>query len=72
MAARILTELSVGLTPEIHLALESAVAFSGVKASVYGRIALVEKLCRENFLTHPGVAFVEAQRQKNTEVKPAA
>ena len=42
--AKIKTELAVGVTAEIQAALETAVAFSGIKASQYARIALVEKL----------------------------
>jgi hypothetical protein len=73
MAAKILTEMSVGLTPEIAEALETAVAFSGIKASQYARIALVEKLCREQFLTHPGFAQIEKRKAaQNNHSEPAA
>ena len=51
--ATIKSELSVGVTAEILEAVEMAVEFSGIKASTYGRIALVEKLAREGFLTQP-------------------
>jgi hypothetical protein len=30
-----------------------------IKASQYARIALVEKLCREQFMQHPGLAHLE-------------
>jgi hypothetical protein len=50
------TDMSVGLTSEISKALGVAIAFSGLKASQYARIGLVEKLRRENFLRHPGFA----------------
>jgi hypothetical protein len=63
-------DLSVGVTLEIKEALETAVAFSGIKSSTYGRIALVEKLCREGFLIHPGTARLEKPSRKNTEVQP--
>jgi hypothetical protein len=55
---------------EIQAALETAVAFSGIKASQYARIALVEKLARENFLEHPGVTYLNNRQQP--EIKPAA
>ncbi len=75
MAAKILSEMSVGLTPEIQAALENAVAFSGIKASQYARIALVEKLCRERFMQHPGIAHLEKAAQQNgqqPQLNPAA
>jgi hypothetical protein len=58
MASKIKTDLSVGIPEEMEAALENAVAFSGIKASQYARIALVEKLCREQFMQHPGLAQV--------------
>jgi hypothetical protein len=72
MTAPIKTELGVGVTDEIQAALETAVAFSGIKASQYARIVLVEKLTREQFLEHPGVAFLNKSAAKNPEIKPAA
>ena len=73
MAARILSEISVGITPEIQQALETAVAFSGIKSSQYARIALVEKLVREQFMPHPGFSHLEKPTQNNSEIKsPAA
>jgi hypothetical protein len=51
--ARILTELSVGLTPELQAAVKVASEFSGMKPSQIGRMALVEKMCREGFMQHP-------------------
>ena len=71
MAAKILTEMSVGLTPQIQAALETAVEFSGMKASQYARLALVEKLCREQFLIHPGYARLEKNANK-TQAAAAA
>jgi hypothetical protein len=65
--AIIKTEISVGVSDEILEAVEMAVEFSGIKASTYGRIALVEKLAREGFLTQP------ARRTKSTAaIIPAA
>ena len=69
MASRILSDLSVGVTAEIAEALETAVAFSGIKASQYARIALVEKLVREQFLKHPGLARLEKSGRKNPEIQ---
>jgi hypothetical protein len=61
-AKLIKTDMSVGITNEIAKALAVAIAFSGLKASQYARIGLVEKLRRENFLRHPGFA---AKRKPN-------
>jgi hypothetical protein len=72
MAAKILMEMSVGLTPQIQAALETAVEFSGMKASQYARLALVEKLCREQFLIHPGYARLEKSQPKNGDKQQAA
>ena len=60
--ATIKTEISVGVTDEILEAVEAAVEFSGIKASTYGRIALVEKLAREGFLAQP------TRRKKSAEI----
>jgi hypothetical protein len=69
MASRILSDLSVGVTPEIQEALETAVAFNGIKASQYARIALVEKLVREQFLN---LTRLENPSRKNQEIQSQA
>jgi hypothetical protein len=71
MAARITSDLSVGISAEIAAALEMATEFTGVKSSTYARIALTEKLCREGFLIHPGAARLEKSPLKN-EIKSQA
>ena len=53
MTAKIKSEMSVGLTPEIESALQVATEFQGMKPSQYGRQAILEKLVREGFLKHP-------------------
>jgi hypothetical protein len=53
MAAKIKSEMSVGLTPEIEEALKVATEFQGMKPSQYGRQAILERLVREGFLKHP-------------------
>lgn len=58
--ARILNEISVGLTPEISAALIVATQFSGLTPSAYGRMAIMERLVRENYLRHPGIAAYES------------
>jgi hypothetical protein len=63
MAAKITSDLSVGISAEIAAALEMATEFSGVKSSTYARIALVEKLCREGFLIHPGTTRLEKAKE---------
>jgi hypothetical protein len=70
--ATIRTEVAVGVTDEIQSALETAVAFSGIKASQYVRIALVEKLVREQFMQHPGLSRLERTTQKNSELNAVA
>jgi hypothetical protein len=69
MASKILSDLSVGVTAEIAEALETAVAFSGIKASQYARIALVEKLVREQFLKHPGLTRIEKTGRQTSEIQ---
>ena len=68
MVATILSEVSVGLTPEIEAALENAVAFAGIKSSQYVRIALVEKLVPGEF---PKTSRSRAARKINAEKPPA-
>jgi hypothetical protein len=46
-------ELSVGLTQQMSHSLQIAVQFTGMKASTFGRQAILEKLCREKFMLHP-------------------
>ena len=60
MSAKIKTEMSVGLTDEIQTALIMATDFVGMKPSQFGRQAILEKLVREGFLRHPGVANYDA------------
>jgi hypothetical protein len=70
MAAKIKTELAVGITEEIKNALEIATDFCGMKPSQYGRQAIVEKLVREGFLEHPGMVRRGNLAPQN-EIKPA-
>jgi hypothetical protein len=53
--AKIKSEMSVGLTPEIEGALKVATDFVGTTPSQFGRQALLEKLVREGYLRHPGI-----------------
>ena len=55
MAARIKQELSVGITEEIAASLKVAADFTEIKPSQFGRIAIIEKLCRDGFMRHPGL-----------------
>ena len=64
MTAKILLEMSVGLTPEIAKALNIATEFSGLKPSQYGRMAILERLVREGFLKHPGITNYESLTNK--------
>ena len=63
MAARIKSEMSVGLTPEIESALKVATEFVGMKPSQFGRQAILEKLCREGYLPAPGYELSKLRRQ---------
>jgi hypothetical protein len=64
MTAKILSEMSVGLTPEIAKALNIATEFSGPKPSQYGHMAILERLVREGFLKHPGITNYESLTNK--------
>jgi hypothetical protein len=72
MAAKIKTEISVGVTCEILDALETAVEFSGIRASQFARIALVEKLVRENWMEHPAMRRLQKKAVPASEIKQAA
>ena len=58
MAAKIKSEMSVGLTPEIAAALNVAVEFEGVKASQFGRMAILERLVARGYMRHPGIRII--------------
>jgi hypothetical protein len=60
VAGKVTLEMSVGITPLIKDALETAAEFQGLKASQYGRHAILEKLVREGYLKHPAIANYEA------------
>jgi hypothetical protein len=60
VAAKIKTEMSVGLTDEIQTALIMATDFVGMKPSQFCRQAILEKLVREGFLRHPGISNYDA------------
>jgi hypothetical protein len=64
MAARILSELSVGLTPEIEAAMKVACEFQGMKPSQYARQAVLHKLVAEGFMQHP-MQKIAAQQQQS-------
>ena len=62
MVAKILTEMSVGLTPEIDAALEIAADFSGLRPSQFARQAVIEKLVREGYLETPRHRGIQKRR----------
>lgn len=70
MAAKIKSEMSVGLTPEIAAALNVAVEFEGVKASQFGRMAILERLVARGYMRHPGIQ--NYQNNADAEIKSAA
>jgi hypothetical protein len=53
-------ELNVNLTDEIKAALITAVEFTGTTAGQYARQAILEKLLRERFISHPMARHSEA------------
>ena len=53
MSGLITKEVFIGLTDEICDALAVACTFSGVKPSIYGRQALLQRLVAEGFMKHP-------------------
>jgi hypothetical protein len=55
MVAKIKSEMSVGLTPEIEAALNVATEFEGIKASQFGRMAILERLVARGYMQHPGI-----------------
>jgi hypothetical protein len=58
--ARVIHEVMVGITPEMKTALEMATEFSGMKASTYARQALLERLVRDQMMTHPAQKYAAA------------
>jgi hypothetical protein len=56
MAGKIKIDRQIGVTAEIDENLKIAAEFSGMTISQYGRLAILEKLCREGFMQHPAVA----------------
>jgi hypothetical protein len=67
MVAKIKSEMSVGLTPEIESALKVATDFVGMKPSQFGRQAILEKLCREGYLRRPGMNYLNPDAKINSE-----
>ena len=53
MAARVLIDLTVGLTEQQHIALRAVSELFGLKASQYCRQALVSALVRDGALVSP-------------------
>jgi len=53
MSGRITREVFVGLSEQMATALEVACTFTGVKASIYGRQAVLQRLVAEGFMQHP-------------------
>ena len=53
MTKRVTLEMSVGLTETISEHLQQAVEYQGIKASTFGRQAILEKLVRDGWMRHP-------------------
>jgi hypothetical protein len=63
IANRIEVELFVGLTKDQAHALDVACEFQGLKPSVYGRGAILNRLIQEGWIKHPGFArFPELEK----------
>lgn len=65
--SKIEREISVGLSKEIEAALNVAVEFEGIKASQFGRMAILERLVQRGYMRHPGI-----QNYQNGDIKSAA
>lgn len=63
-------EIAVGITDEIEAALATASAFTGLKVSQFARIALVEKLSREQFMQHPGFSHLQKTSGQQQQSNP--
>jgi hypothetical protein len=46
----ITSDLSVGITPDINLALQKYCAATGIRPSQYGRLAIMQSLMRDGLL----------------------
>jgi hypothetical protein len=68
VVAKIKTDRAAGLTDEIDSALKIACEFSGLKMSQFLRIAALEKLVREGYMQHPGLAHL---KNNGTAIKAA-
>ena len=67
MSGLITKEVFIGLTDEICAALTVACTFSGVKPSIYGRQALLQRLVAEGFMQHP-LAHLANNHSNNAKV----
>jgi hypothetical protein len=67
MTQKIKVEISVGLTEQIKSALEMASEFTGTTPSQYGRQAILEKLIREQFMQHPGIAHFQNNNHQKAQ-----
>ena len=54
MTKRVTLEMSVGLTEPIRDHLQMAVEYQGIKASTFGRQAILEKLVRDGWIGSTG------------------
>ena len=59
MAAKIKTEMTIGISDEIKAALQVAIQFVGTTGSQFARQAILEKLVRDGFMRHPAQALWE-------------
>jgi hypothetical protein len=55
MTATVLSEITVGLTPEIEAGLRAAVQRQGIKASQYARQSIFLRLVAEGYLEQPEI-----------------
>jgi hypothetical protein len=67
MSGRITKEVFVGLSEQMAEALTVACTFSGVKPSIYGRQALLQRLVAEGFMQHP-LAHLANNNSNNAKV----
>ena len=71
MAGKIKIDRQIGLTAEADENLKIAAEFTGMTISQYGRIAIIEKLCRDGFMQHPIVSRPQKSQPKPEIIQAA-
>jgi hypothetical protein len=67
MTKLVTLEMSVGLTEPIRDHLQVAIEYQGIKASTFGRQAILEKLVRDGWMKHPMHDRINAANAVNND-----